>query len=46
MAIATIIAAVVIIIVGLYWAFRAQKKESHHLDGLHIDPTLGEKKKD
>jgi hypothetical protein len=39
MTIATIIGAVILVSAVLYWLIRAEKKEAHHLDKLHISPT-------
>ncbi len=39
MTIATIIGAVVLVGAVLYWLIRAEKKEAHHMDKLHISPT-------
>lgn len=36
MTIASIIGAVIIVGAVLYWLIRSEKKEAHHLDGLHI----------
>lgn len=43
MTIATIIGAVILIGVVLYWLVRAEKKEAHHLDKLHISPSEKDK---
>jgi len=39
MTVATIIGAVILVAAVLYWLVRAEKKEAHHLDKLHISPT-------
>lgn len=39
MTIATIIGAVILVALVLYWLVRAEKREAHHLDNLHISPT-------
>ena len=38
----SLIIAVVIIAAVLLWIFRSGKKDSHHLDKLHIDSTHGD----
>ena len=38
MTIATIIGAVILVAAVLYWLVRAEKKEAHHMDNLHISP--------
>jgi len=43
MTIASIIGAVILVSAILYWLIRAEKKEAHHLDRLHIAPTEKEK---
>jgi len=45
MTIATIIGAVILVGAVLYWLVRAEKKEAHHLDNLHIAPTTTDKDK-
>ncbi len=39
MTIATIIGAVILVGAVLYWLVRAEKREAHHLDKLHISPS-------
>lgn len=36
---------VLIVAAVLYWGFRSEQKEAHHLDGLHITPQAGDSKK-
>jgi len=38
----SLIIGIVIIAAVLLWIFRSGKKESHHLDKLHINTTRGE----
>ncbi len=40
----SIVLAVILVAGILYWMFKAERKESHHLDGLHISPGDKEKK--
>ena len=40
-----IILGIIIVAAGLYWGFRSEQKEAHHLDGLHVTPQAGEEKK-
>lgn len=40
----SIVIALIVLGIGIFWFVRAQKRESHHLDDLHIAPT--EQKKD
>ena len=39
----SVIVAVVIVAAGLYWLICSRRKESHHLDELHITLEAGEK---
>ncbi len=38
MTIVYIVAIIVILAAVLYWGFRSEQKEAHHLDELHIVP--------
>lgn len=38
MAIVSILIAVMIVAAVFYWGFRSQRKDAHHLDGLHVAP--------
>ncbi len=40
-----IVIGIVIVAAVLYWGFRSEQKEAHHLDGLHIVPQPGEEPK-
>jgi hypothetical protein len=36
MTVLSILAGVLIVAAVIYWLVRAEKREAHHLDGLHI----------
>ena len=40
-----IILGIIIVAAVLYWGFRSEQKEAHHMDKLHITPQAGEEKK-
>lgn len=39
----SLIIGIIIVAAVIIWIFRSGKKESHHLDKLHINSTRGEK---
>ena len=41
----SIIIGILIVAVVLWWGYKAQQKEAHHLDGLHITPHGEDPKK-
>ena len=43
MTLVSVLAGVLIVAAVIYWMIRSEKKESHHLDGLHI--SAGDKDK-
>jgi nitrogen fixation-related uncharacterized protein len=45
MTIVYIVAGIVILAAFLYWGFRSEQKEAHHLDELHIVPPATEEPK-
>ena len=40
-----VILGVLIVAAVLYWGFKSEQREAHHLDGLHITPQRGDSKK-
>ncbi|MBI2821156.1 MAG: hypothetical protein HYX74_02930 [Acidobacteria bacterium] len=40
-----IILGIVLVAAVLYWGFRSEQKEAHHLDGLHITPQPDQEKR-
>ena len=40
-----VILGVLIVVAVLYWGFKSEQREAHHLDGLHITPQPGDSKK-
>ena len=41
----SIVVGILIVAAVLWWGYRAQQKEAHHLDGLHIIPPAEDSKK-
>jgi hypothetical protein len=40
-----VVLGILVVAAILYWGFRSEQKEAHHLDGLHITPQAGDTKK-
>ncbi|MBI4456316.1 MAG: hypothetical protein HY644_10500 [Acidobacteria bacterium] len=45
MTIVYIVVGIIIVVAVLYWGFKSEHEEAHHLDKLHITPRAGEEKK-